>query len=268
MNIETRKYFIAVIWSIVKVAAVTAILGGSLMVAAYYSPLELSGPKVAIAGIVFGLMGGALWYGRYFPALREQGRQSAKVAGKTALALAIGLFVNLQHVHAYATTSSTDSATEEVGPPTVERVELAYCVTADGITTIALSADAVVQDGDECGLWEGIGLTLVCLACSFGVAFCPGLIYMSVASTTLTAGAAALALAASLLECLGSLVACWQCVDMAMECGDEARAARAQQNAGVITETIPFIEEAIQNACMEIPEGEERPDICDVYGPW
>ena len=66
------RYYVAVAWSMVKVVAVTGIIGVGLILGVYFSPLELSGPKIAIAALVFGLMGAAHWYARYFPALREQ----------------------------------------------------------------------------------------------------------------------------------------------------------------------------------------------------
>ena len=76
MNTESIRFLIAVAWSMVKVAAVTVVLGGGLFLAAYFiTPLDFSGPKIAMAGIVSGLMGAAFWYARHFPALREQGRR-------------------------------------------------------------------------------------------------------------------------------------------------------------------------------------------------
>ena len=53
------RYYVAVAWSLVKVVAVTGIIGVGLILGVYFSPLELSGPKIAIAALVFGLMGAA-----------------------------------------------------------------------------------------------------------------------------------------------------------------------------------------------------------------
>ena len=72
--------FIALLWSMVKVATVTAIVGVAVYVAIYFSPLDHTpvGPKAAITGIVFGLMGAAIWYARYFRSFKEQAEKVRK----------------------------------------------------------------------------------------------------------------------------------------------------------------------------------------------
>ena len=72
--------FIALLWSLAKVKAVAAILGSAVWVAIYFSPLDHTpvGPKAAITGIVFGLMGAAFWYARYVRSFKEQAENVRK----------------------------------------------------------------------------------------------------------------------------------------------------------------------------------------------
>ena len=56
---EGTRFFIGVAWSAFKVVAVMSIIGVGLVAVAYFSPLELSGPKIATAGILLGLIGTA-----------------------------------------------------------------------------------------------------------------------------------------------------------------------------------------------------------------
>lgn len=80
MTQDSRFSFLAVLWSMAKVSAVTIIIGGTVFAAAYFSPLDHTpiGPKAAITGIVFGLMGAAYWWARYFPTFKEQAERTRK----------------------------------------------------------------------------------------------------------------------------------------------------------------------------------------------
>ncbi len=80
MTQDSRFSFLAVLWSGAKVLAVTAVICCAVYAAVYFSPLDHTpiGPKAAITGIVFGLMGAAYWWARYFPTFKEQAERARK----------------------------------------------------------------------------------------------------------------------------------------------------------------------------------------------
>ena len=78
------RLLIALRWSMLKVLAVTAIVGVTVVLAAHYSPLDLTPLWIAITGAVLGVAGFVYWYIRYFPSFRERAKRTAKAASKTA----------------------------------------------------------------------------------------------------------------------------------------------------------------------------------------